>query len=46
MSVTLTVEVGDAEQVFLVPVHDGEYASVGTVAESKAGCGCPAEAVP
>ncbi len=33
MSVTLTVEVGDAEQVFLVPVHDGEYAQVGTIAE-------------
>ncbi len=33
MSVTLTVEVGDAERVFLVPVHDGEYASVGTVVE-------------
>jgi ATP-dependent Lon protease len=33
MSVTLTVEVGDAERVFLVPVHEGEYATVGTVAE-------------
>jgi ATP-dependent Lon protease len=33
MSVTLTVEVGDAERVFLVPVHEGEYARVGTVAE-------------
>ena len=33
MSVTLTVEVGDDERVFLVPVHEGEYASVGTVAE-------------
>jgi ATP-dependent Lon protease len=33
MSVTLTVEVGDADRVFLVPVHDGEYATVGTVGE-------------
>ena len=33
MSVTLAVDVGDAERVFLVPVHEGEYASVGTVAE-------------
>ncbi len=33
MTVTLTIEVGDEERVFLVPVHDGEYARVGTVAE-------------
>jgi ATP-dependent Lon protease len=33
MSVTLTIEVGEAERVFLVPVHEGEYAGVGTVAE-------------
>jgi ATP-dependent Lon protease len=33
MSVTLTVEVGEADQVLLVPVRDGEYAGVGTVAE-------------
>ena len=33
MSVTLTVDVGEAERVFLVPVHQGEYAKVGTVAE-------------
>ena len=33
MTVTLTVDVGDAERVFLVPMHEGEYASVGTVAE-------------
>ncbi len=33
MSVTLTVDVGEDERVFLVPVHEGEYASVGTVAE-------------
>jgi ATP-dependent Lon protease len=32
-SVTLTIDVGDADRVFLVPVHEGEYASVGTVAE-------------
>ena len=41
MSVTLTVDVGDAERVFLVPVHDGEHAAVGTVAE-VAGVGCRA----
>jgi ATP-dependent Lon protease len=33
MTVTLTVDVSEAERVFLVPVHDGEYAAVGTVAE-------------
>jgi ATP-dependent Lon protease len=33
MSVTLTIDVGDADRVFLVPVHEGEYASIGTVAE-------------
>ena len=33
MSVTLTVEVGEDDRVFLVPVHEGEYAGVGTVAE-------------
>jgi len=33
MTVTLPVEVGEAERVFLVPVRDGEYAGVGTVAE-------------
>jgi ATP-dependent Lon protease len=33
MNVTLTVDVGDEERVLLVPVHDGEYAKVGTVAE-------------
>src|SRR5215207_2973919 len=32
MSVTLTVDVGDAERVLLVPRHDGEFAEVGTVA--------------
>jgi ATP-dependent Lon protease len=32
MSITLTLDVGDAERVFLVPVHEGEYAKVGTVA--------------
>jgi ATP-dependent Lon protease len=33
MTVTLAVDVGDADRVFLVPVHEGEYATVGTVAE-------------
>ena len=33
MSPTLTVDVGDEERVFLVPRHDGEFATVGTVAE-------------
>ncbi|MFL5926482.1 MAG: endopeptidase La [Gaiellaceae bacterium] len=33
MTVTLPVEVGEAQRVFLVPVRDGEYAGVGTVAE-------------
>ena len=33
MTVTLAVDVGDADRVFLVPVHEGEYAAVGTVAE-------------
>jgi ATP-dependent Lon protease len=32
MTVTLTVDVADADRVFLVPVHEGEYAKVGTVA--------------
>ena len=33
MTVTLAVDVGDAERVLLVPQHEGSYASVGTVAE-------------
>jgi ATP-dependent Lon protease len=33
MSVTLAVETGDEQRVLLVPVHEGEYARVGTVAE-------------
>ncbi len=33
MSVTLAVEAGDESRVLLVPVHEGEYAAVGTVAE-------------
>jgi ATP-dependent Lon protease len=33
MTVTLTVEIGDEERVLLVPNHENEYASVGTVAE-------------
>ena len=32
MDVTLPIDVGDAEQVVLVPRHEGEYASVGTIA--------------
>jgi ATP-dependent Lon protease len=41
MSVTLAVDVGEAERVFLVPVHEGEYASVGTVAEVSGTMGLP-----
>jgi ATP-dependent Lon protease len=33
MSVTVSVDVGDEERVFLVPRHEGEFAKVGTVAE-------------
>jgi ATP-dependent Lon protease len=33
MTVTLTVDVGDEERVLLVPRENGEFASVGTVAE-------------
>src|SRR6185312_11988305 len=33
MTVTLAVDVGGAEQVFLVPEHEGEYASVGVLAD-------------
>jgi ATP-dependent Lon protease len=33
MSVTLTVDVGEEERVLLVPRHEGEFATVGTVAE-------------
>ncbi len=33
MNVTLPVDVGDEERVLLVPVHEGDYAKVGTVAE-------------
>jgi ATP-dependent Lon protease len=33
MTVTLPVEVGDDGRVLLVPVHEGDYAKVGTVAE-------------
>jgi ATP-dependent Lon protease len=41
MTVTLTVDVGEAERVFLVPVHEGEYATVGTVAEVADRVGLP-----
>src|SRR3954468_19443089 len=33
MSVTLTVDVGDEDRVLLVPKHEGEYASVGLIAD-------------
>jgi ATP-dependent Lon protease len=33
MTVTLAVDVGDEERVLLVPQHESEYASVGTIAE-------------
>jgi ATP-dependent Lon protease len=33
MTVTLAVDVGDEERVLLVPQHENEYATVGTVAE-------------
>jgi ATP-dependent Lon protease len=33
MTVTLAIDVGDAERVLIVPREDGEFASVGTVAE-------------
>jgi ATP-dependent Lon protease len=33
MSLTLAVDVGEEERVLLVPRHEGEFASVGTVAE-------------
>jgi ATP-dependent Lon protease len=33
MNVTLTVDVGDEDRVFLIPKHGDEYAKVGTIAE-------------
>src|SRR5689334_19602816 len=33
MTVTLPLDLGDADRVLLVPRHDGVYAGVGTVAE-------------
>src|SRR5437763_15765686 len=36
MDVTLPVDAGDEERVLLVPRHDGEYASVGTIARVAA----------
>jgi ATP-dependent Lon protease len=41
MSVTLAVDAGDEQRVLLVPVHDGEYAGVGTVAEVEGGLRLP-----
>ena len=34
MNVTISADVGDEERVLLVPRHEGEYATVGTVAVS------------
>ena len=33
MTLTLAVDVGDADRVLLVPRHENDFASVGTVAE-------------
>src|SRR5262245_6358374 len=33
MTVTLSVDVGEEDEVLLVPVHEGSYADVGTVAK-------------
>src|SRR3954466_9894157 len=33
MSLTLPIDAGSEERVLLVPVHEGEYASIGVVAE-------------
>ena len=33
MSLTLTIDTGDEDKVVLVPRHEGDYASVGTVVE-------------
>src|SRR5437764_14938550 len=33
MTVTLTVDTGDEDRVLLVPRHEQEYATVGTIAE-------------
>jgi ATP-dependent Lon protease len=33
MTATVAAEVGDAERVFVVPRHEGEYGRIGTVAE-------------
>jgi ATP-dependent Lon protease len=33
MTVTLPIDTGEDERVLLVPVHEGDYASVGTVAD-------------
>jgi ATP-dependent Lon protease len=41
MSVTLTVDVAEGERVLLVPVHEGAYADVGTVAEATSAVRLP-----
>jgi ATP-dependent Lon protease len=33
MNITLPIDVGDEQQVLLVPTHEGEYAKVGVVAQ-------------
>jgi ATP-dependent Lon protease len=41
MSLTLAVDVGDEQQVLLVPRHEQEFASVGTIAEVSEGVRLP-----
>ena len=33
MTLTIAADPGDAQRVFVLPRHDGEYANIGTVAE-------------
>src|SRR5262245_45940215 len=33
MNITLPIDVGDEERVLLVPTHEGEYASIGVLAD-------------
>ena len=46
MTVTLTVDVGDDDRVLIVPRKDGEFASVGTVAEIAEHVRLPGAATP
>src|SRR3982750_96731 len=41
MTVTLALDLGEESRVLLVPRNDGEFASVGTVAEGGAGIQLP-----